>query len=131
MSPKTGSPPFVLPNHHRVAIMLVGAIVNHVGKGLHQRLDQRSNCENIFKVPRHIADPNLNGPKVVVRPNIPPDFPNRIDEAGLDHLVDEPDVFTPISHERRKACGWEAFHNLATLRVQTRISIFPKWAACR
>ena len=98
---EAGCPPFVLPDHHGMTIVLISPFVDLVGQCLNQALNQRCDRESVLQIARHVADTHFDRAEVMVRPDVPPDFPNRIDKARVDHVVDEPNIFAPVSHQCR------------------------------
>ena len=81
------------------------------------------------QIARHVAHADFDRAEVVMRPHVPPDLADRVDEARVDHVVHEPHVFAPVAHQRRQAGRRQAFHHLRAMRVQPRPPPFPKRAA--
>ena len=82
--------------------MLIGTLINVIRKSFDQALDECSNGQCILQITRHITDTYFHRTKVMMRTDIPPDFANAIDESGIDHVVDEPYILTPVAHEGRQ-----------------------------
>ena len=112
-----------------MAIVLISAIIDFVGEGFHKALHHSGDAEGVLEVARHIADANFDRAELMVRADIPPDLADSVDEAGVDHVVDEPHVFAPIAHERGQAGGGEAFHHFRAVRLQTGAASFPEGTA--
>ena len=122
--------PLVLPNHHRVAIVLVRTFVDFVREGLHQTLHQSGDRERILQVAGHVTDADLHGAEVMMRPHVPPDFSDRVDEARVDHVVDQPHVLAPIPHECGHAGGRQAFHHFRPMGMESRVAALPEGTTC-
>ena len=114
-----------------MAIVLIGAAIDLLREVVDQTLDQGGETEDMVERRGHVADTDLDRAEVVVRPDIPPDLADRLDEAGLDHVVEEPGVFGPVPHQRRKSRGGQGFHHLDPLGVEARIPPLPERAVDR
>ena len=128
---RSGRPATCSADHHRVAVVLIRAVVDLVGQRLHQALHERRQRQRVVEVARHVAHAHFDGAEVVVRPHVPPDLADRVDEAGVDHVVHQPHVLAPVAHQRRQAGGGQAFHHLRAVRLQARSAAFPERAAAR
>ena len=112
-----------------MAIVLVRPFVNLLRECSNQALSHGRDSQGIFQIAWHVTDPDFDGAEFVMRANVPPDFPNRVDESGVDHVVHEPNVLTPIAHQSWQSGGRKTFHDLRAMRLQARGTIFPKRAA--
>ena len=67
----------------------------------------------------------------MVGAHIPPDFADGFDIARVDEVVDQPNVFAPVSHQGGQPGRGQSLHYFRTPRVQARDAALPKWAVAR
>ena len=125
---EAGGAPFVLLDHHGVAIALVHAVVDLVGEVGDEAVYEGGEGHGVVEVAGDVADADFNGAEVVVGADVPPDFADGVDEAGVDEVVDEPDVFAPVAHGGGEPGGGEHFHDFGAVGLEAGDAVFPPGA---
>ena len=92
--------------------MLVYTVVDVVGKVFDEGLHQRDEAQCIVEVAGNITDADLDRAELVVGANVPPDFPYGLYITRFDEVIHQPDIFTPVPHQRRQTGGGQAVHDL-------------------
>ena len=91
--------PLVLPDEHGVAVVLIDALVDLIGQGTDQTLNQCDQAQGVAEGSGHVANANLDRAKRMVGAHVPPDFADGFDVASVDEVVDQPHVFAPVPHQ--------------------------------
>ena len=85
--------------------------VREVSEDLRDKLTQVESIIHPMGIRLLWAHPQFDRSELMLRTNVPPDFPDGIDETRLPQMLDQPHVFTPVAHLMRQSGGWQTFHD--------------------